>query len=195
MPLKTKVLVRNITNLSEARYCAGMGVDILSFPIGKDVQGITVDQFQEIVEWVVGPQFALKFLEPVDEQTLSVVTQAGTFEYIETTLDKLDMLSNNGYKGNIILSLKPEELVQVQQHNLNLVTTIIADVPSGDLSSWESLNEKVPVLVDMSKGNHELQNILSSSLSGIALQGNEELASGNKTYDHLADILEALEAD
>ncbi|MEQ9593132.1 MAG: hypothetical protein RLN86_11050 [Cyclobacteriaceae bacterium] len=195
MPLKTKVIVRNITNLSEARYCAGMGVDILSFPIGNDARGISIDQFQEIGEWVVGPQFALEFLEPVDEQILNVVTQAGKIEYIETTLDKLAILSNNGYKGNIILSLKPEELAQVQQHNLNLVTTIIADVPSGDLSSWESLNEKVPVLVDMSKGNHELQNILSSSLSGIALQGNEELASGNKTYDHLADILEALEAD
>ncbi|MEQ8304663.1 MAG: hypothetical protein RIB47_14805 [Cyclobacteriaceae bacterium] len=195
MPLKTKVIVRNITNLSEARYCAGMGVDILSFPIGNDARGISIDQFKEIGEWVVGPQFALEFLEPVDEQILNVVTQAGKIEYIETTLDKLAILSNNGYKGNIILSLKPEELAQVQQHNLNLVTTIIADVPSGDLSSWESLNEKVPVLVDMSKGNHELQNILSSSLSGIALQGNEELASGNKTYDHLADILEALEAD
>ena len=29
MPLKTFVKVGNITNLSDARYCAGMGVDML----------------------------------------------------------------------------------------------------------------------------------------------------------------------
>jgi len=195
MPLKTKVLVGNITNLSEARYCAGMGVDILSFPIGNEVRGISIDKFKEIAEWVVGPQFALELLTPIDEQTLNVVTQEESIDYIETTLDSLALMADAGYKGNFILSLGEEQLEQLQQHDLAQIKLILADISPSDLPRLESLNKKIPVFVKMNKENHELQSILNSSLSGIGLEGNEELASGNKTYDHLADILEVLDVD
>jgi phosphoribosylanthranilate isomerase len=33
MALKCFVKVGNVTNLSDARYCAGMGVDLLGFPV------------------------------------------------------------------------------------------------------------------------------------------------------------------
>ncbi|MFM1835376.1 MAG: hypothetical protein RJA04_63, partial [Bacteroidota bacterium] len=48
--LKTLVKVSAITNLSDARYCAGMGVDLLGFPLGK----ISIDQFTEIRNWLAG---------------------------------------------------------------------------------------------------------------------------------------------
>jgi phosphoribosylanthranilate isomerase len=48
MALKTKVKAGNITNLSDARYCAGMGVDWLGFP--ADV--VNPDTFKEITNWV-----------------------------------------------------------------------------------------------------------------------------------------------
>jgi phosphoribosylanthranilate isomerase len=56
MSLKTKVKAGNITNLSDARYCAGMGVDWLSFPAEK----VNPVKFKEITDWVTGPQFVLE---------------------------------------------------------------------------------------------------------------------------------------
>ena len=55
--LKTLVKVSAITNLSDARYCAGMGVDLLGFPLGK----ISIDQFTEIRNWLAGVQIVGEF--------------------------------------------------------------------------------------------------------------------------------------
>ena len=55
MALKTIVKVGSITNLSDARYCAGMGVEMLGFAFdpshGYYLQAI---QFNEIIKWVSG---------------------------------------------------------------------------------------------------------------------------------------------
>ena len=47
--LKTQVKVSSITNLSDARYCAGMGVDLLGFPI----QEISLEKFTEILKQIL----------------------------------------------------------------------------------------------------------------------------------------------
>ena len=54
--LKTKVKVSKVTNLSEARYCAGMGVDFLSFPVSS----VDPKTYQEITGWVAGPLFGVE---------------------------------------------------------------------------------------------------------------------------------------
>jgi phosphoribosylanthranilate isomerase len=57
MPLKTIVKVGNISNLSDARYCAGMGVDMLGFRVIDGLPGYIAPQaFQEIRGWISGPK-------------------------------------------------------------------------------------------------------------------------------------------
>src|SRR5688572_15531110 len=57
MPLKTLVKVGNITNLSDARYCAGMGVDMLGFRVIEGQENFVAPKlFQEIRGWVAGPK-------------------------------------------------------------------------------------------------------------------------------------------
>ena len=48
--LKTLVKVSGVNNLSNARYCAGMGVDMLGF----DMDSMQIEQFHEIKNWVSG---------------------------------------------------------------------------------------------------------------------------------------------
>ena len=50
--LKTKVKVSAIENLSDARYCAGMGVEWLGFSMTE----VPVDKFNEIRNWLSGIQ-------------------------------------------------------------------------------------------------------------------------------------------
>ena len=62
MTLKTFVKVSNITNLSDARYCAGMGVDLLGFNIDPaSPSQIGEKDYEEISEWVAGVQFVGEF--------------------------------------------------------------------------------------------------------------------------------------
>ena len=55
--LKTQVKVSSITNLSDARYCAGMGVDLLGFAI----QEISLEKFTEIRNWLAGVEIVGEF--------------------------------------------------------------------------------------------------------------------------------------
>lgn len=53
MPLKTLVKVGKITNLSDARYCAGMNVDMLGFVTVESRENyLPVKDYQDIRGWV-----------------------------------------------------------------------------------------------------------------------------------------------
>ena len=55
MALKVPVKVSGVSNLSDARYCAGMGVHWLGFSIKPDSPNYcSPEQFQEIASWVEG---------------------------------------------------------------------------------------------------------------------------------------------
>ena len=57
MALRTFVKVSTISNLSDARYCAGMGVDLLGFcTIEEQDDYMHPARFQEIRGWVTGPK-------------------------------------------------------------------------------------------------------------------------------------------
>jgi phosphoribosylanthranilate isomerase len=64
MALKTKVLVENITNLSEARYCASMGVHFLSFP----AQYVDPKMYKDITGWIQGPEMAIEFSAAINNE-------------------------------------------------------------------------------------------------------------------------------
>ena len=64
MALKTKVKINRITNLTDARYCSGMYVDILGFSLEEGAPNyISPIQFQEITGWIAGIDFAAEFTD------------------------------------------------------------------------------------------------------------------------------------
>src|SRR6476660_8888436 len=64
MALKTTVLVNGINNLSDARYCAGMGADMMGFNLDESHSDhLTEDAFKEITGWVAGIQLVGEFDE------------------------------------------------------------------------------------------------------------------------------------
>src|SRR5688500_2450084 len=57
MPLKTIVKVSHISNLSDARYCAGMGVDMLGFRVIPGIDHyLAPELYQDIRGWISGPK-------------------------------------------------------------------------------------------------------------------------------------------
>ena len=55
MALSTFVKIDGVTNLSDARYCAGMYVDVLGFNLEESSQKfLNPTQYEEITGWVSG---------------------------------------------------------------------------------------------------------------------------------------------
>jgi phosphoribosylanthranilate isomerase len=71
MALRMRVKVGGITNLSEARYCAGMGCDYLGFRIGG--KGLSPKEFREITGWVPGPQLVVEVDQLVSPEEVARV--------------------------------------------------------------------------------------------------------------------------
>ena len=61
---KPLIYVSRITNLSDARYCAGMGVDMIGFVIDpNDADYVSPSLFQEIMGWISGPKKVIQIPE------------------------------------------------------------------------------------------------------------------------------------
>ncbi|MCD8538411.1 MAG: hypothetical protein LRY55_00590 [Leadbetterella sp.] len=71
--LNKKVLVKSITSLSEARYCAGMFVDYISFDLDRESEYyVSQKKFEEIRGWLSG----VKILVSLPGNDLSLIREA-----------------------------------------------------------------------------------------------------------------------
>ncbi len=186
MALRTLVKVGEITNLSDARYCAGMGVDMLGFNLNPGSETyVSPEQFKEMTNWVSGVRLVGEFGD-------------ATPEFIEKALEQYEL-----------------DMIQVQTSNYSTNTGLPLILEINDLQEVENIsnpgeieyfllehsaqfidNLGYPVLLGNDLEVDEVLTIIeSTSIRGIALKGSFEEKPGFKDYDQLADILEALETD
>ncbi len=183
MPLKTFVKVGNITNLSDARYCAGMGADMLGFNAieGKD-HYLSPKQFQEIRGWVTGPLVVAEVSGLQSAAQLNSIIENYQPDYLELGLAELPFLSENSIP--FILRLE-KELIDVKLQNK----------PTFILAPTFLSNTLSPLLIEVSSLAEAEQALQHTTIKGIALRGSAEISPGLKTYDELAEVLELLDAD
>jgi phosphoribosylanthranilate isomerase len=183
MPLKTLVKVGSLTNLSDARYCAGMDVQMLGFQAIPDLPGhITPTRFQEIRGWVSGPSVVAEVHGVRSSSQLDSIIESYRPDFLELGLPELRYAAHVSLP--LIVRLHPGESLDTA------VPATYALIELNDIRSFP-----VPSIVRVSTLEDAQAAYDSQGVSGIALQGGEELSPGLKTYDTLAPILEMLEED
>jgi len=179
--LKTTVKVGEISNLSDARYCAGMGVEMLGFLLDTD-EAISVTDIREITDWIEGCTYVAEFksssLEEIEQKI-----QDFPFDYIQIQ-DKsiLPHLQKKGMK--VILECEVKDI----EEEIDVAYVLIKGTLSDDFSI------KYPVLLGGDINKEQLEHIVDAGV-GINLLGSKEIRPGYKDFDELADILEGLELD
>ena len=191
MPLKTLVKVGNISNLSDARYCSGMGVDILGFRvIESQANNMPHKLFQEIRGWISGPKIAAE-IYGVQNHDLSVIVSNYRPDYFE--------MSYAEFKENhkritlpAIVYLSKDEIcnADLDSESENIAYLVIDEDDSTLLKEYSL---PYPVLLKVNS-NHALDEKLGTDgVAGLALNGSPELRPGYKDYSELATILESLD--
>ena len=193
MALKTFVKINSINNLSDARYCAGMGVDVMGFNIDHESSGfVTKESFDEITGWVSGPEMALelgnskegiedykanyleasdalvlqKSADKADKRSILKTTLAQANEYINDNFDYLHLHSDSDF-------LTFEEIEAIKK-----------------------ISNSIKVILGYGFTADNIESILKETgVHGIAITAGEEIRPGYKDFDELADILELLEVD
>ena len=204
MALKTKVKINRITNLTDARYCSGMYVDILGFCLEKgSPHFVSPTQFQEITGWISGIDYAAEFAEE-DAYTIErTLAEYPGITWIESgDLETLVQLNSLGKK--LIYRVKIEELDTLlpktdllREHEITLHLTSINKSLSIDnefiinkLSSQLNLFLGAGITPEKANSLCELPGLF-----GFALDSGDEIKPGLRDFDQLAAILENLELE
>lgn len=204
MSLRTIVKVSNVTNLSDARYCAGMGVEFIGFSIDEtDPQHLDLKKSQEIRSWLAGVQIVAEtradtlgnVLEKLRDYAPDLVqtNQADWLPWLKMELGKPLILSIEANQdADNIVELMHKNADYVQYFLLQSESNLTLD---GDWPDFlQQLAAQFPILLGFGINADTISDLLAStSLSGIALSGNTEIRPGYSEFGNLMDVLEALE--
>jgi phosphoribosylanthranilate isomerase len=194
MALKTKVKVGNITNLSDARYCAGMGVDMLGFPVsGPD--GVSLEKFKEINGWVKGPELVLEIDSAENAAELSQQFYGNHIEIEAALLPSLKDMKDISLLVRVDLSewKKTSSLLHPYKQYIRYV--VVKDYLDASIKVLKEVALDYSILAEYSSDDGALEELLDLPVEGIALKGGAELKPGLKDYEQLSGILEKLEIE
>ncbi len=204
MSLKTQVKVGNISNLSDARYCAGMGVQYLGFTMDIDDEHY-VDQntLRTIKEWIVGPKIVGEFSN-LDDASHDPSILGGELDFIEISdPESIEKAGNIGLPVIFKLNMDTLESVQEIEEILNNLKDdvqffILEGSPGSKINNTDVLNlashHKIMIGFEMDQLSIHSW-IDGTDIFGISLKGGTEIKPGFKDYDELADILEEIEIE
>lgn len=195
--LKTQVKVSSIANLSDARYCAGMGVEWLGFPL----QEITFERFTEIRNWLAGVQIVGEFTKATAEQIREAVS---TYKPDVIEIDSSVSLV-------AIQSIEIPKILRVNIDTDNLPAIFAASAPyvshflvvgdsvdslTGMEASIEIWSAQYPIILGLDIPESDLDEwVEQSSIQGIGLVAGEEDRPGFRDFTDLMTILEKLETE
>ncbi len=205
MALKTFVKISTVNNLSDARYCAGMYVNLMGFNLEQDNKDFMPPQkFKEMTEWLSGLEYVAEFEASHPENILDILKDYKGVDYIQTPEEvHLQMLVNSSYKliwKKTVQSTKDLDYLLTKATGLK-ENDVILLLESENLKLDEKVLNKVreiaskcDVLLGFGLKADQIEDTLESTgVKGIALKGGDEIKPGYKDFDELADILEALE--
>jgi phosphoribosylanthranilate isomerase len=189
MPLRTLVKVGNISNLNDARYCSGMGVDMLGFSV-IDGQRAYVNPklFQEIRGWIPGPKIVAEIYGLKSPAEITDVIQNYVPDYLELSFSEY-MSYNEYFTLPCIVAVRQEELSGIKSSLQNIAFLQLEDY--SPKSKFEDKRYPYPVLLKFNNASDILEK--SDLFQGFALDSFPETPNIDKGHYDLSEILEQLE--
>lgn len=185
--LKTLVKVSRVNNLSNARYCAGMGVEMLGF----DMDTMLIEQYSEIKNWVSGVKIVG---ETKSQNTDFILEKLATFKPdlleingLETAIelyhlsDIFIILNEKTIKGNL---LYPENIQYLHFHEIN-----------NDQIVHYFEDRGLPKLIISAKNLKQNNIEIKGDSFCISIEADTEERPGFSNFENTMEILEALELD
>ncbi|GAB3813723.1 phosphoribosylanthranilate isomerase [Pontibacter rugosus] len=205
MGLRTSVIVNGINNLSDARYCAGMGVDIIGFNLKlDDPERVKPDTLKEIAGWVAGVKLGGEFLRARPD-LINELADEFNLNYIQLDIpyliDEIEEINRPVIQKVFINKDTVEsELLEMMELYSSVVHAFI--IFSDDFTTVDETNtrflsdicDKFNVYIGFGVDKDNISSVLQNiKPAGIGLQGGHEIKPGLKDFDELADIFEEIE--
>ena len=199
MKSKKIIKIRGVNNLSDARYCSGMMVNVIGFNLDANQKdGVNIDSFKAITKWIQGPQIAGEF----DNMELELIRK-----YL--SLIDLDIIetSNPSFLAPLIDTGKEVYL------KINLDSLVNEKILFNKIKEGQTANKIVVYSPEKSKNETLLINLLNYTKNeqiingfnldlsqidfwpSIEIMATPEDKPGYKDYGEVMDILEYINGE
>lgn len=190
--LKYPVFIRSVTNLSDARYCAGMGVEWIGFcldPVSPDYIEPTV--YQGIAGWLSGVKLVAEFKGIPSVEDLTNILPDLVCTAAEYSMGMPE------WEQPVVFQIDINELPEILPpagSYLLFVSDIAETTLAAHAAFLKNIGKDFKVIIGFGFDGSNIDEIFATYAPyGFSLKGGKEIAPGLKTFDELSDILEAIE--
>lgn len=205
MALRTFVKINGITNLTDARYCAGMYVDLLGFTFEEGADRlVSTTTFKEISGWVSGVDFVAEFEWADYEEILNTLEECSEIKWLEHKRIET-LLTFQGKELSLIYKCSFDELAELNEQELeelgnSEIIIHLADLKNTLTEEEEDLVKNLgldqKIILGMGLNSSNVDRLINDlNLYGISMTGGDEIKPGLMDFNELADILETLEIE
>jgi phosphoribosylanthranilate isomerase len=206
MSLALPVLVRGINNLSDARYCAGMGAQGLIFTLDQQLPGaIDAATARELAGWVAGVDIIGEFGHVAGAEINRLVEECD-LSGVLLSLDRERQAWPQGLAVPVLVEV-PEVVLTHPDHLATTLADLTANFPAGfalvgqaprpypaDFAYYHQLARQAPLWLaapaDPTQAADTAQQVHPA---GLILSGGDELKPGLRDFTELEAVFEALE--
>ena len=198
MPHLVPLLIRGINNLSDARYCAGMGADKLTFILDPTLPGhLDTKTMKELAGWIAGVELIGEF------------DQLSTHEINAIAADcALDaVLLHNPRSSAELAEIAPPIYVELSVDALDparplpasllgLVVELPASASAETLALLRHIAGEQPLWLGPGLLPERARDLATQlPLAGLSFPSGNEVKPGLRDFDQLEAVFEALEID
>jgi len=201
MALKTFVKISNVSSLSDARYCAGMMVDLLGFNIDPSSESkIAPIDYKEITKWVSGVSLVGEF-ENADKDNICQALGEYAIDYVQIADISVVETINPLSKPLIFqLSIETKEDLDMLKSKLSYLDGLaeIVVIRSTNPTLFGAIDAKIGhcnTELRLLKGFGISKSNDLTKFSGLEMEAAKEERPGFKDYGAIMDVLEAIEED
>lgn len=205
MALKVPVKLSRVSSLTDARYGAGMMVDLIGFPITPDTNLEQVASYKEIAQWLTGVSFIAEIRGLVPRTLLKDLLETEWFTHIQAGDRALLAWAKDCGKKTIlriaIEDLTNEILTSDPLDEVDFITLKNPDETQADptlqLTHLIPLLQRKPVFLGFGVNTQNVNDLIERfPIYGLDLNSEtQEQAAGIQDLSSLANVLEAIEVD
>lgn len=184
---KTKIYASRVTNLSDARYFAAMGVDYLGIPLDA---GLNTDTIKELFDWVEGPEFIGEITGIQSLPDIGSTIEILGLNKMATNPFYTDTISEN---ISIIHEILFEDCVVSEEEIVLKFQDPILEINKSDEQKLHDIIDANRVWLYIDGDHNEINQIIEKyNPHGIVLIGGEEEKVGFKSFDEIDLIFDLL---
>jgi phosphoribosylanthranilate isomerase len=194
VPHLVPLLIRGINNLSDARYCAGMGADKLTFVLDPALPGhLDTKTVKELAGWVAGVELIGEFDRLSAPEINAIAADCGLDAVLLRSYRSTDDLAE--IAPPVYLELAGAEGAPAP------VSTIIGwvlELPAAgiDIAILRQFGLERPLWLGPGLAPEQARTIATQlPVAGLSFPSGDEVKPGLRDFDQLEAVFEALEVD